>query len=388
MNHSPAPHRRPRAVILNNEILPYRIPLFQALAGRSDLESIVLFSTARSRERKWRVDPGALTFPHRVLPGFCLHPPKSYLSEKRSIYINPTLFWELVRLRPDVIIAYEFSIPSMTALWYSRMAGRPILVWSECTGISDRHLTRGQRWTRRIIIPRAQGFFGTSPQACRNLIALGAPPERVFEAPQVHQVKWIAEQSTRAREQKKPSGELVLCVGSLIERKGVGLLLRAFARASADRPSIRLRIVGDGPLRKKLEKKAAELHIRDRVDFRGFVEPADIPYEYALADLFVLPSLEDTFAVVVVEAMASGVPIVCSTLAGVSTYLQDGEDAFVVDPTDTDALANRIDRLLDDRALRTQFAKRGREIANRFEAQSVAEVFAEEILRTAGRGIA
>jgi hypothetical protein len=56
MTHSPTPHRRPRAVILNNEILPYRIPLFQALAGRSDLESIVLFSTARSRERKWRLD--------------------------------------------------------------------------------------------------------------------------------------------------------------------------------------------------------------------------------------------------------------------------------------------------------------------------------------------
>ncbi len=374
-------HRLPRAVILNNEIMPYRIPLFQAICDRSDLETVILFSMFRSRERSWHIDPATLTFPHRVLPGISLHPPKSYLSEKRSIYLNPTLLPELIRLRPDVIVAYEFSVPSMTALIYSRLTGCPILVWSECTSISDRHLTRGQRWTRKIIIPRAQGFFGTSRMACRNLVALGAPPERVAEAPQVHQVKWIVRQAALAPTKKDPSTPVILYVGSLIERKGVGLLLEAFSRIAAIHPSARLRIVGDGPLRKKMEKKAAELGVRDRVDFMGFVEPADIPFEYALADLFVLPSLEDTFAVVVVEAMASGVPVICSPLAGVSTYLQDGEDAFLADPNDTDVLANRIGRLLDDRALHAQFAERGREIAKTFEAESVAEVFAGEILR-------
>jgi glycosyltransferase involved in cell wall biosynthesis len=379
------PHCPPRAVFLNNEILPYRIPLFTALHNRSDLETIVLFSTARSRERDWRIDPAGLAFPHRVLPGICLRPPKSYMSEKRSIFINPTLFLELVRLHPDIIVAYEFSIPSMTALLYARLTGRLFLVWSECTSVSDRHLTRGQRWTRRIIIPRAQGFFGTSPQACRNLIALGAPPERVIEAPQVHQVKWIARQVAQAPATKDPSKPVILYVGSLIERKGVGLLLEAFSLVSAKHSSARLRILGNGPLRKKLEGQAVRLGVRDRVDFRGFVEPADIPFEYALADLFVLPSLEDTFAVVVVEAMASGVPVVCSPLAGVSSYLRDGEDAFVADPNDIEIFADRIGRLLDDHALRIQFAERGREIADRFEAESVAEVFAGELLKTAGR---
>ena len=252
MDSSPLPPRRPRAVILNNEILPYRIPLFTALHDRSDLDTTVLFSTARSRERAWRINPGGLTFPHRILPGICLHPPKSYLSERRSIYINPTLFPELVRLRPDAVVAYEFSVPSMTALWYSRLAGIPLLVWSECTPVSDRHLTSGQRWTRRVIIPRAAGFFGTSVPACRNLIALGAPPERVHEAPQVHQVKRIAEQAAEVRHHDAGGGDCVLFVGSLIERKGIPFLLRAFSRVRAARPSARLRIVGDGPQRGEL----------------------------------------------------------------------------------------------------------------------------------------
>jgi glycosyltransferase involved in cell wall biosynthesis len=382
MTAAPAP---PRAVFLNNEILPYRIPLFAALHDRADLDVFVLFSTFRSRERDWRIDPSGLAFPYRVLPGICLQPPKSYLSEKRSIYINPTLFLELVRLHPDVIIAYEFSIPSMTALLYCRLTGRPILIWSECTGISDRHLTRGQRWTRRIIIPHAQGFFGTSPQACRNLIALGAPAERVIEAPQVHRVKWILDRAAKARGKKSGAGPLILYVGSLIERKGVGLLLDAFARVSEKHPSARLRLVGDGALRKKLGEQAAQLGLRDRVEFAGFVQPADIPLEYAQADVFVLPSLEDTFAVVIVEAMASGTPVICSPYAGVSAYLTDGQDGFIADPNNTGLLAERIIQLLDDHPLHATFIDRGREIAKRFEAQSVADVFAGEILRAAGR---
>jgi glycosyltransferase involved in cell wall biosynthesis len=386
MTAPPASIGRPRAVFLNNEILPYRIPLFNALHECSDLETFILFSTFRSRERHWRIDPAGLTFPHRILPGICLRPPKPYLSEKRSIYINPTLLWEFARLRPDVVIGYEFSVPSMTALLYSRIAGCPFLVWSECTGISDRHLTRGQRWTRRIIIPRAQGFFGTSPPACKNLIALGAPPERVVEAPQVQRVGWIAEQSAQARKPKDAPGKVVLYIGSLIERKGVELLLQAFSRVRMDCPTVRLRIVGEGPRQKTLAKLAAELGIQDRVDFAGFVQPADIPLEFVHADVFVLPSLEDTFAVVVVESLASGTPVICSSFAGVSAYLKDGRDAFVVDPNDTELLAERILQLLHEAPLRDLFTAHGREIARRFEARSVAKVFITEILRVAGRG--
>jgi glycosyltransferase involved in cell wall biosynthesis len=386
MTAGSAPQRRPRVVFLNNEILPYRIPLFQALHDRADLESCVLFSTRRSSERKWRIVPGELGFPHRILPGICLHPPKAHLSEKRSIYINPTLIVELARLHPDVVVAYEFSVPSMTALLYARITGRPLLIWSECTGITDRHLTRDQRWARRVLIPRAQGFFGTSLLACRNLVALGAPPERVIEAPQVHQVKWIMGQADRFRGQSKASGETVLYVGSLIERKGVGLLLRAFARASTNRPSIRLRIVGSGPLQMPLTEQVRQLGLQNRVEFTGFIQPADIPREYAGADVFVLPSLEDTFAVVVVEAMACGTPVICSQFAGVTSYLEDGRNAFIINPKDTELLAERILRVLDDRPLRDRFIEQGRNIAMRFEAQSVAEVFAGEILRAAGRG--
>lgn len=388
MPSASVPRRLPRVIILNNEIIHYRIPLFQALHERSDLETHVLFSTARSWERTWAIDPAALTFPYRILPGVCLRPPKFQFSEKRSIYINPTLLLELMRLRPDVIVGYEFSVPSLTALLYARVARRPLLIWSECTPLTDSHLTGGQRWTRRIIIPRAQGFFGTSPQACRNLIALGAPADRVIEAPQVHRVKWILDQAGQTHGKKSGFEPLILYVGSLIERKGVGLLLDAFSRVSEKYPSARLRLVGDGPLRKSLEQKTTQAGLQSRVEFAGFVEPADIPSEYAQAAVFVLPSLEDTFAVVVVEAMAAGVPVICSSFAGVSTYLEDGKNSFVVDPKDTELLSARIARLLDDRTLSAQFIRQGTEIAKTFEARSVAEVFAKGILRAVDRGIA
>ena len=98
-------------------------------------------------------------------------------------------------------------------------------------------------------------------------------------------------------------------------------------------------------------------------------------------------SLEDTFAVVAVEAMASGVPVICSPFSGVSAYLTDGRDAFIVDPNNVGLLAERILGLLDDPLLQARFRERGREIVQRFEAETVAEVFAREILRIARREI-
>ncbi len=91
----------------------------------------------------------------------------------------------------------------------------------------------------------------------------------------------------------------------------------------------------------------------------GSCSPGELPATYAQAEVFVLPSLEDTFGVVVVEALACGVPVVCSKYAGASSHLVDGTNAFIVDPEDTDQLADRILRLQSDAGLETAIRGRG-----------------------------
>jgi glycosyltransferase involved in cell wall biosynthesis len=381
MADSPARPSLPRVILLNNEVMPYRIPLFRALHQSSKIQLRVLFSANRSWEREWELDESQLDFPHRILPGFSFRLPKARYSEKRTLFVNPTLFGELLRFRPDVVIGYEYSIPAITASLYCRLFRRPYIVWSECTMLTDSRLSRGQRWARRMILPHARAFLGTSRDACENFVRYGADREKVLEAPQVHDIQWLSSRVEAERKDSLPGLGTVLYIGSLTERKGVDLLLDAFARAAAAHPTARLRIVGNGPMRTALERKARQTGFRDRIDFIGFVEPARIPAEFAGAEMFILPSREDTFGVVVVEALACGVPVICSTFAGVSGYLRDGEDAFVVDPRDADRLAGGITRLLEEDSLRSRFADRGREIARQFDASSVAGVFLQAVQR-------
>jgi glycosyltransferase involved in cell wall biosynthesis len=370
---------RPRVAILNNEIFPYRIQLFRELGGSPLIQLLVLYSAAYGSGRQWSINPELLDYPNRILPGFTLHLPKKDYSEKRNIYFNPTLFLELVRFHPDVVIGYEYSIPAMTALFYAWLFHRPYILWTDCTPYTERHLARGQRWARSFFIPRARVCIGTNRTSCAQLSAAGAAPHLILEAPQMHEAKQFAAKVAAARTPPRSPDLRLLFVGSLTERKGVELLLKAFRPAAEKHPGIRLRIVGDGPLRPRLEQAAAGLGLRDKVEFAGFVNYEEIHTEYAQADAFVLPTLEDAFGVVVVEALAAGVPVICSPFAGAAEYIQDGENGFIVDPTDTGGLTERIGRLLSDPALRELFSARGKDLSLLFDASSVTQVFLKGI---------
>ncbi len=104
-----------------------------------------IFSTERAWDRSWRVDRQQLGFRHTVLRGFALRLRKPNYGEWRTIYINPTLFLHLLRLRPDVIVGYEYSAPALTALLYAQIRRAAYVVWSDCTRYAERDLTRGQR---------------------------------------------------------------------------------------------------------------------------------------------------------------------------------------------------------------------------------------------------
>ena len=92
-------------------------------------------------------------------------------------------------------------------------------------------------------------------------------------------------------------------------------LIEAFAKLGADNPA-RLVIVGDGIVRPQLQSLAQKLGVADRTEFRGFTEPADVPLWYAVADVMVLPSVGETWSVAVLEALASGLPVVTTDTVG------------------------------------------------------------------------
>ncbi|OGO45952.1 MAG: hypothetical protein A2Z30_07865 [Chloroflexi bacterium RBG_16_64_43] len=366
---------RPRLVVLNNEILPYRIPLFRALADDPQFDLHVLYCARRGWDRSWTVPRESLTFDHTVVPGFSVRVRKPDYRERRTIYINPALMFTLARLRPEVIVGYEYSAPALTALLYSRLGGARYIVWTEGTTHSERHITWGQKLTRRMIIPRARAYLGTSLAACENLARLGAARERIVEAPQCHDVTWLTNEANRLRPAAGARPPTILYVGFLNERKGVRQLLESFEHIHRALPEARLIFAGRGTLRRELAARAGEMGAQREVEFLDFVEPKRVPEVLAAADVFVLPSLEDTFGVVVVEAWASGVPVVCSRFAGAASYIREPLDGLIVDPTRPAEMGHAIVDLLRQPEVRRGMAARGKVIARQFDAPVVADRF-------------
>jgi D-inositol-3-phosphate glycosyltransferase len=168
------------------------------------------------------------------------------------------------------------------------------------------------------------------------------------------------------RQQFAPdSAPLLLYVGRLVTFKGIDHLLDAMAILCAGKNTgnaPRLILAGDGPHRAKLEEKTRTLGLTEYVHFLGPIANAELPRYHAISDMFVVPSTDhETFCIAACEAMACTKPVVAARTGGIPEVVRDGETGFLVPPADGAAMADRIQTLIDDPALRYRMGQRGRE---------------------------
>jgi glycosyltransferase involved in cell wall biosynthesis len=149
-----------------------------------------------------------------------------------------------------------------------------------------------------------------------------------------------------------------LAVARLIERKGLGDLIRALALL--ERGRFELEIVGGGPDERVLRDLATRLGVAPEVRFLGPLDRSQVARRYREADLFTLPSSAEAFGNVFAEALASGLPIVGSTVGGIPDLVEHGSNGLLVNPGDLNALAGAIRYLADDPELRREMAQRNR----------------------------
>ena len=169
----------------------------------------------------------------------------------------------------------------------------------------------------------------------------------------------------------RPADGPLLFVGRLVYYKGVELLLDTVARL----PQARLVVVGDGPLRDRLQARARRDDLAGRVRFAGELDDADLHAEMARAAALVLPSLErsETFGLVQLEAMAAGLPVISTQLpTGVAEVNVDGETGRLVPPGDVGALARALDEVLADPERSAAWGRNGRtRVCARFERDAM-----------------
>jgi len=153
----------------------------------------------------------------------------------------------------------------------------------------------------------------------------------------------------------------------LLPRKDPLTLLRAYERMRRRDRAV-IVFMGEGLLREELERYAREHDLTDGVRFIGFINQREIPKHYAMSDAFVLPSVYEPRGAVINEAMACGLPVVVTDHCGsLGDIVQENDNAFVYAAGDADALAQHLDTLTGDDAMRARMAQRSREIISNWD---------------------
>jgi glycosyltransferase involved in cell wall biosynthesis len=234
------------------------------------------------------------------------------------------------------------------------------------------YLNHGSAMAERIewLAARASKTIVTiSQHTTDGLVEAGVPNERITLIPPG--IDWEALQ---AQEPDEAPVDL-LFAGRLIRDKRVDLALQAVARVASIRPDIRCCIVGDGPERPQLEAMADDLGIRSNVRFLGFLDDSRDLYRLMRASkTFLFPSQREGFGIVVVEAAACGLPVIAIDAPNnaAAQLVRSGGFGFVCS-ADPNAIAEKVDILLSDHALRARLAAKGQEWSRQYDWQTVVE---------------
>lgn len=206
------------------------------------------------------------------------------------------------------------------------------------------------------------------------------PPERIGIVPEgIDVAAWTAAlESMPPRRDPRPT---ILCVARQYPRKRVVDLIEAFARLRHRLPDAQLRIVGDGPEHARLRERARSLGVAQAVTFLGGISDEAVKREYAHCDVFCLPSAQEGFGIVFLEAMVAGKPVVSTTAAAIPEVVRHGETGVLVPVGDVRAIAGALLLLLTDAERRAAYGAAARARVSEYDWLRVAEVFLRETRR-------
>jgi glycosyltransferase involved in cell wall biosynthesis len=365
-----------RCAIVPPTPVPYREPLFRALAERPDLEIRVIYQSAG--QPSWDVAPDWFPTAHPY-PAVHLRSRQRRRSGRTPVLWSQGLEHALRAADPDCVVVSEYGPASLRALRFCRRRGRAYVIFSECTPQIDSMLPGWQLALHRRLARQADGLIVASSAARERLLAFGVPDDRIEVALQAADV----ERFRAVVPHEERSAVKVISAGRLVPDKNFATLIESFARLASRPPDAELEIAGTGFLQDELEQLAARRGVPVR--FRGHLPASEMPDLYASADVYALVSTYEPFGVAAREAAAAGLPIVCSRNAGAAGDVAvEGRNALLVDPGDVDAVAQALGRLVSDPQLRRQMAAESRAIDRETDGVEV-EAFARAMARAARR---
>jgi glycosyltransferase involved in cell wall biosynthesis len=373
-----------KLAIITEIIAPYRIPVFNELCRRTDLDLHVIFlAETDPTQRQWKVYKDEIDFSYEVLPSW----------RRRIGRYHCLLNWgmapALTRFAPDVIICGGYNyLASWIALRWARNHRVPMLLWVESTP-RDRRSGRGlMEFLKTQFMQRCERFVVPGKSSFQYVRGYGMKEEAIYTAPNAVDVEFFAggadharRAAARYRSKLNLPSHFFLFAGRLIAGKGVFDLLRAY---ESQPPELRsewgLVFVGQGEAMEELQRRATRLQT-GRVHFAGFAQREQLAMYYGLADVFVMPTHSDPWGLVVNEAMACRLPVIVSEAAGCAEDLvQDGRNGYTFAPGDVPKLAALMNQMASNETQRVEMGERGRQLILSYSPQASANGIASATL--------
>lgn len=390
-----------RLAVLVSHPIQYFVPLFRLLARRQDIDFIVLYhnrlGTVPYRDEGFGRD---VQWDIPLLEGYC-HRFLSHRIEGGGCQWG--VVRELLRERPHVLIVHGYSsATNLVGMLLGRIIGIRVLMRGD-TRTHQGRVSIFRRLAKRGILSLCHGAIAIGSENRDYYLSLSMNEERVFFAPfsvdnaafsLPDDARFAARANLRRELGVPPDALIVLFAAKLVRLKRASDLICAFAQVCDRIPAANLVIVGSGDQEESLRRQASET-VQGRVHFLGFRNQAALPRIYAAADLFVLPSDNESWGLVVNEAMASGLPVVVSDDVGAAPDLVANTGAGFVYPCgDIGALATCLEKLLNDPALRKSMGSSAREVIASWDVACTADALAsvahkvvgDELVRREGHG--
>jgi glycosyltransferase involved in cell wall biosynthesis len=332
------PERR-SVLWVTNLASPYRRPVWEALARHVDLE-VRLLENDRRLERDTSANRGRDWAVGRAI-GYSL-------GEIRAVRIarREARYYALVGLprhRPESVLLGGWESPAYwQLLLLAKLAGVRTVGFYESTLQTQRHVDGVIGWMRRRFFNALDAVVVPGPAARDAVLALGVDAHKIelgFNAVDGRMIHEAANRERETTDAPVSRGHRFVYVGQLIERKGVDLLLDAFASAREDGDT--LTVYGTGALEDDLRRRAREQGLDGCVTFKGYILNEALPKALAHVHTLVLPSRQEVWGLVVNEALAAGLHVVVSDVAGVAPSVSGMDGVFVSPPT-VASLASRM----------------------------------------------
>jgi len=299
------------------------------------------------------------------------------------IPIQPGLVRVVRRSKPDVMVTDGFFQWTTAALWLRATKGIPHVMLYERTT----HTERNAQWYRKAYRKQVMRWIDTIccngrlcgeytrslgfPENCLTYGHMVADVEGMKRATSLLDDKVVADLKIKFNLR----GMLFLYVGGLVHRKGIDQLLKAWKGFNSHRESqeITLLLVGHGQQREELEQYC-ESNRLDNVRFAGVIDYDELVPFYKAADVFIIPTLSDNWSLVVPEAMACGLPIICSKYNGCWPELVTPDNGWVFDPLNVDATVASLEKCVQARDALPEMGRRSLEIIDNYTGRTAAEV--------------